>query len=151
MDGIGNEIDAGFFQLIHQLVNAPHPSEEEDREVHRRGFECFQRIAPWDGKRFPEDSEFSVVRCNDLARKGFSFLSAREPDFKQLVAAFTSPGETVYLAARIVRVEPVLFCASGRVERVAGTPEAPGDAGRVRMFLSGCRFTRRLHKPADRP
>ena len=154
MAGTSNEIDANFFKLIHQLVSSsPQEASHERRQSPRALFESSQRIAPWDGGRFPEDAEFFAVRCHDLTRAGFSFLMPGEPPFAMLVAAFGRPPDETYVAAEVAHTEYVLLYPSGRVER----PEY-GDVGvegakpqaepATRMILVGCRFARRLRKPA---
>ena len=150
MSGARNDIDAGFFQLVHQLVRAPRSEESESRELARRQFECFQKIAPWDGQRFPEPSEFFVVRCNDLTRRGFSYQSPRKPAFDQIVAALVCPAQSIYLAAKVVRVVPITTQFGGgnrpSVDRPGRTESQPAP----NMFLVGCRFTERLYRPEDR-
>lgn len=154
MAGTSNEIDANFFKLIHQLVSSSAGEENEERRGGPRAlFESFQRIAPWDGAGFPQDSEFFAVRCRDLTRGGFSFLTPGEPPFAMLVAAFGRPPDETYLAAEVAHTEYVLLYPSGRVERPDdGTTEAgagkPPAEPATRMVLVGCRFRRRLRKPA---
>jgi len=154
MAGTSNEIDANFFRLIHQLVSDSAEEADQDRRHSPRNlFEYFQRIAPWDGGGFPEDSAFFVVRCHDLTRAGFSFLMPTEPQFHVLVAAFGSPPKVIYVAAEVTHSEHVLLYPSGRVERPddgtgeAGARRSPAEPA-TRMVLVGCRFTRRLRKPA---
>jgi len=154
MAGTSNEIDASFFKLIHQLVSnsGPEPGEER-RESSRSLFESFQRIAPWDGGKFPQDSEFFAVRCHDLTRSGFSFLVPAEPPFGMLVAAFGRPSQETYVAAEVAHTEYVLLYPSGRVQRPDDAPTGAGAGSppaepATRMILVGCRFTRRVRKPA---
>ena len=154
MAGTSNEIDANFFRLIHQLVTTSAEEADQDRRRNSRNlFECIQRIAPWDGGGFPEDSEFRAVRCHDLTRAGFSFLMPTEPQFHALVAAFGSPPQVIYVGAEVTHAEHVLLHPSGRVERPdddareAGAARPPAEPA-TRMLLVGCRFTRRLRKPA---
>lgn len=156
MGGATNETDANFFRLIHQLVGVPcEDGARERRSSYRSPFHSFHRIAPWDGSRFPKDSDFLVVRCYDLSRGGFSFLLPSEPESKQLVAEFSNSADVFYVAAEVAHTEPVLFFPPDRVQRACGlgiTDAPPGCEMSTAslMLLVGCRFAKRLRKPGNR-
>lgn len=142
-----NEIDANFFNLIHQLVGTPE--EDERWELPRQPFPSVQRIAVRCGPGIPDESEFFEVRCHDLTRAGFSFLLPGQPGFADLVAAFGTPPEVIYIGARVSHCKNVLVDSSGRVEKPQnragqfGHETAAGHAA-TPMILVGCKFTERL-------
>lgn len=149
-----NEIDASFYQLIHQLAG-PQLSDDpvERRGTARRPFPAFHRIAPHRGPEFPEDGEFIEVLCHDLTRAGFSFFLPGPPDFDSLVAVFGSPPEEICTGAEVLHSDRVLLYPSGLVEHIddqtghSGNPPVAGEVP-TPMVLVGCRFTERLQKPA---
>ena len=117
-------------------------------------FSAEQRIAPFDGNRMPDPSEFITVQCCDLATGGLSFLLAERPDFDTLVIAFGEPPEVVYQAAQVVHCSDVLVDPSGAVTRIdsqeAASPSPESDEPQSeRMVQVGCRFTRRLLPDSD--
>lgn len=153
MPHVGSEIDANFYQLIHKILETPREAPTAERRFEKRSaFATSQRIASWDGDKFPEDREFVPVQCRDLTRSGFSYLSDAEPRFDALVVEFGAAPNALYIAAKILHYAPVICSPSGAVVRVSGrsrlareaTPQ--GERGKA-MFLVGCRFTRRLRKP----
>lgn len=142
-----NEIDANFFNLIHQLVGTP---EEDERRSHpRQPFQSVQRIAVRRGPGIPDESEFIEVRCHDLTRAGFSFLLPSQPDFADLVAAFGTPPDVMYVGAHVSRCKDVSVDSSGRVEKQQHRAGHFGHETAVEhigtsMILVGCKFTERL-------
>jgi hypothetical protein len=153
MPHVGSEIDANFYRLIHQMLGTQRHEDRFDRRSEKRhAFTTAQRVARWDGSRFPEADQFVPIQCRDLTRGGFSFLAASEPRFSTLVVEFGIPPHVLYIAAQIVRSVPVIYFPSGEVRRRSG-PGGPsamagpdGEPG-APMFLVGCRFTRRLRRP----
>ncbi len=118
MSGTASEIDAGFFQMIHQIVNnREEEPDEERREDRRLSFDTTQQIAPWDGARFPAASEFFQVRCHDLTGNGLSFFLPAEPDFRSLVVQFGTQPNSLLAAAEIQRTSRVLVSPSGHRTR----------------------------------
>ncbi|HUT09506.1 MAG TPA: hypothetical protein VMY42_03345 [Thermoguttaceae bacterium] len=150
MPGLGHEVDADFYNLIHQLVGSPRKDDPIERRTDPRcPFPVVQRIAVRRGLELPDESEFNEVRCHDLTRRGFSFLLSSRPDFDSLVAAFDVSPKTIYLAARVAHVEDVLVDSSGQVlrgrDRWAEAGHLVADERTVTpMVLVGCRFTERL-------
>jgi len=150
---LNNQIDAGFYNLIHQLAGTErwHPASER-RGGARQPFESTQRIALRRGPELPDDSEFVEVHCSDLTRQGFSFFLPSRPTFDVLVAAFGSPPNLIYLAARVSRWENVVVDAAGNrhfLERQSDRRRHAllAEPGATPMVLVGCRFTDRLYRP----
>jgi len=152
MSFFANETDANFYNLIHQLVDSSQPDEDaERRNQHRELFLSTQRIALRRGPGIPDESEFIDVRCHDLTRKGFSFFLSSSPNFDSLVAAFGSPPELIYVAAKVSHCQEVLVYSSGVVEPVRDPAEHVGHQATegqtaTEMVLVGCRFTARLYR-----
>jgi len=149
-----SEVDASFYQLIHQLLSSQRERARSERRGRRRKrFQANQRIAPLRGSRFPDDSEFFTVRCYDLTRAGFSFFMSMRPDFTALVAEFGAPPNTIYVVAEVRRCSTVLVHRSGLVEHIEGRAshvsyQGPKGEYISPMILVGCRLVARLEKPA---
>jgi len=152
-----SEIDAVFYRLVHEVLLASRADRQADRRKQRRSaFSTRQRVAPWDGRQFPEPSQFFEVQCHDLTQGGFSFLLPQPPDFAFLVAELTTPVELIFLAAEVrhyCRVWSRTWIGpAGELGRV-GREEEPASVGPEDaespgpIFLVGCRFVRRLPKP----
>lgn len=151
MVGFESEIDAGIYELIHQLTHSQsRQNARERRKNQREPFPSLQRIAIRRGTDMPDESEFFEVRCHDLTRNGFSFLLPSEPQFDAIVAAFGAAPNTIYVAARIVRCVTVLAHATGEFRPIESS--RPKTDRRVRdrsaepMFLVGCHFIARLER-----
>lgn len=155
MAGTTSEIDAGFFQLIHQVVSSSRRrGGPERRDGPRRPFDVFQQIAPWDGGAVPDDSQFTQVKCHDLTCSGFSFFLPKEPKFQALVAEFGQPPDSLLVGAKVLHVDPVLVYPSGRVEpldKPATGARSIRSRSAASMMLVGCRFVRRLRRPPTGP
>ena len=154
MSFTANEIDAQFFQMIHQLIKSQRRSE---RRGHPRDtFTSTQRIALLRDDKTPEEKDFFDVRCNDLTPSGFSFFINEKPDFEQLVIAFEGSSGMIHIHAEVRHSRKVLlFADSGRVEAFdyqAGCNEyydtkrksAVREEG-TPVFLVGCCFTGRFN------
>ncbi len=152
-----SEIDATFYRLIHQLSSMSSTGENAERRAQeRRPFATWQRIAPYDGRGCPEESQFFEVQCHDLTQGGFSFLLARRPTFTSLVVEFGTAPDLIYVAAQVLRVSRVLLHPSGMVECLSRhgngrsesqEEESPRGEQPTPKVLVGCRFTRRVPKP----
>lgn len=153
MQGTESQIDANFYQLIHQLAGPERAEGKNDRRAReRQPFWADQRIAPVQGDELPDDSEFFRVPCHDLTRAGFSFFLSDRPEFRRLVVSFGEPPRTIYVRAEVVRVEHVLVHSVGTIERQVGTSKpsssmAATGSPAMPMVLVGCRFVSRLEKP----
>ena len=145
-----SEIDANFYNLIHQLPGSLQKEETADRRDGRRQvFQAIHRIALRRGPDMPDESEFFEVRCRDLAGGGFSFFLRNKPNFDSLVAAFGIPPNVIYLDAKISHCDDVLVHPSGLIERVDVQTEHVDRQNTdiqvaTPMVLVGCRFVRRL-------
>jgi hypothetical protein len=154
MPGTLTETDANFFRLIHQLVTTA-PGATERRQDQRIPFDSLQRIAPWVGGVFPAESDFITVRCHDLTQRGFSFFMPDEPPSKNLIVAFAGASDVIHVAAEVLRTDRVLLSPSGQIvpipdsETQSGAARAAEEEG-TRLTLVGCRFTRRVKRPAAR-
>jgi hypothetical protein len=152
MQAFASDSDANFYRLIHELVVRPS-ARADRRSDQRHPFLTVQQIAGWDGRRFPADEEFFDARCRDLTGRGFSFLLPGRPPFAHLVAAFGKPPEQIFIAAEVRHLAQVLVHAGGSVERLEGraapAARSAGEPSAQSMVLVGCRFLRRLSKPAS--
>jgi hypothetical protein len=153
MPSSGSEIDANFYRLIHRMLTTPRKDDlAERRSEKRHEYRAGQRIAPWDGSKFPGEEEFVPIQCRDLTRSGFSFLAAMEPRFAMMVAEFGAPPDVMYVGAQVLHSVPVICYPSGLVVQMTGRTDTatlaahPNERGKP-MFLVGCRFTRRLQNP----
>jgi hypothetical protein len=85
--------DASFFSLMHDLIEAEKAlagdqcTPAEQRAADRQQFDCQQLLAPFDGIRLPNQSEFRQVVCQDLSPGGFSFVMPNCVDFEEVVVA----------------------------------------------------------------
>ncbi len=146
MGSLEAEIDASFYNLVHQLSAAAGGTNGDRRRQRRSRFVATQRIALRRTPGIPDEGEFIEVQCHDLNRQGFSFLLAGEPSFHFLVVAFGTQPHIVHLSARVTYSEPVLVHEAGLIERVpdAAGPEEGKPSNARRMVLVGCEFIERL-------
>lgn len=121
--------DASFYEQVHELVEAERNlalqgRSAEQRADDRRVFECPQLLAPFDGVRLPNQSEFRTALCQDLSPGGFAFVSPSRFEFEQLVVAL---GQVPFkfFTARVQNQSPV---------RLGGQS----------AYRIGCRFTGRV-------
>ncbi len=126
-------------------------SKKERRRAARHGFRTIQRIALWRTLDFPAESDFFDVQCHDISQSGFSFLLPIKPDFVEVVAELRMREAVIYLRAKVAHAREVLIDEAGRLKPIRneiglGLWFGQEDGGRP-MFLVGCRFLRRLHKP----
>ncbi len=151
MPSVEAEIDAHFYELIHKLVTTDLSEDEPERRNHpRETFSAIHKVAPYDGKRLPQPSDFADIRCHDLARGGLSYLSANRPASTDLIVAFGVPPDITCVEARVVHMSDVLqFPSTGVLEKI-DNPNEPiqyrgpnGELG-VPLVLVSCQFVRRL-------
>lgn len=150
MADIRSQVDAGFFELVHQMTGfLREDMDGERRQSQRQAFLTTQRIAPYDGRRFPKEADFFEVRCRDLTGRGFSFLMDEQPYFTQLVAEFGEDPNVIYVVAEITRTFDVLLFESGLIEslgdraRHIGYRDEQGHYATL-MAFAGCQFSRRI-------
>ncbi len=120
MPSLEAEIDAHFYELIHKLVTTDSSEDQPERRGHpRETFSAIHKVAPYDGKRIPQPSDFVDVRCHDLARGGFSYLSAIRPTSTSLIIAFGVPPDITSVEARVVHMSDVLqFPSTGLLDKI---------------------------------
>ncbi len=140
------EIDASFYNLVHQLSQAGGGAVGDRRRESRSRLVTTHRIAARRAPGIPDEAEFSEVQCHDLNRTGFSFFLPDEPNFQVIVVAFGAPPNAIYLSAKVTHAEPVLAYESGLIERLCedGTAGGSKPASARRMVLVGCTFLERL-------
>jgi len=144
------EIDANFFNLVHQLAMSDAKRGTERRGADRHQFVSMQRIAFRRGAGIPEEADFFDVQCHDLNTGGFSFLVSKPPTFKFLVAAFGEPPNVIYVSARVAHTADVLVDDAGHVVTVEEADEHGPAGQRARpMCLVGCSFVERLKREDD--
>jgi hypothetical protein len=149
MGSLEAEIDASFYNLVHQLSTATDGCGSERRRERRLRFVSTQRVALRRAPGIPDESEFIEIQCHDLTRKGFSFFLPSEPSLRFLVVALGIPPNVIYISARITHTEPVLVYDSGVLERLGdgGVPDDSESRSARRMVLVGCTFVDRLTAP----
>lgn len=144
------QLDASFYQMVHQFAYGSAVSPDDRRRHKRQRFFGIQWVARWDGSRLPLDSEYIEVRCYDLTPAGFSFFFRQRPSFSLLAARFGQKSDQLlHIGAEIVRCVPVLLFPSGRVKYLREgetqshrcTPTGELCSPKV---LVGCRFLQRL-------
>ncbi len=150
MADIRSQVDAGFFELVHQMTGSLRANlDDERRQSQRKPFTVTQRIAPYDGLQFPKGSDFFEVRCHDLTGRGFSFLMDEQPYFTQFVAEFGEQPNVIHVVAEITREFDVLLFESGLLEPLGDRARHIGyqdEQGRYAtlMTFAGCQFLRRI-------
>ncbi len=126
--------DAGFYELVHELLEAERirqvkaaPTASRDanhRQSARRSFRCVQLLAPFHDGRLPSQSEFLPVVCRDLSGGGFSFYSESRIEFRQVIVALGQVPFQFFTAAVINQTR-------------SRTRQGP-------TFRVGCRFSGRI-------
>lgn len=151
MPSIDAEIDANFYELIHKLMRSDSDEGQPNRRCHpRESFSSLHKVAPYDGVNLPQPADFIGVCCHDLARGGFSYLSAIRPTSTHLIVAFGIPPDITCMEAQVVRSSDVLQYASTGLLEESGDPkdsvqyEGPNGEIGVPQFLVSCQFVRRL-------
>jgi hypothetical protein len=143
MTSLGQSGPMDAYQVAHEiLTSSPIPGEER-RGAPRHPFANRQWIAPYDGSRFPDQSEFSQVRCRDLSRTGFSFVVKEKPEFTSLVVSLGDPPNHMHMAAEIVRISRVKLLGGGHIEIIDDASEDDPDVAAGQTLLVGCKFNGR--------
>ncbi len=110
-----SEIYAGFFGLVHDLLEADK----------RRSRSCTnQLIAPFDDGRLPSAQEFRPVRCQSLSLEGMDYFD-EQPPMNERIILMLGANRPVFLIAAILH--------HTRVPSKDGTE-----------YLMNCRFIGRL-------
>ncbi len=144
--------DAGFYELIHRVVQRCHADLLENRRVRRRiQYEMPQRIAPLEGTGATGPAVFFPVRCYDLNGGGIAFFLPEPPRFQWLIVELSCPRKKLYLLAEVAHTIPVHIFTDGSVvpeemdnDFDAGPGEKPEPV--ERQILVGCRFRGRYER-----
>jgi hypothetical protein len=120
--------DAGFFSLVHEVLEAELQHQSDRRNEDRKDYDCVQLIAPYEPGHLPAASEFRRVRCQDLSPGGLSYVDNQLPNTKSLVVLL-GPAPFIFLTAEVAH------------HTVTQT-----DNGKE--YLIGCRFTGRIDSTA---
>ena len=120
--------DAGFFSLVHEVLEAEQRHQSDRRDDRRQNYDCMQLIAPYEPGRLPGASEFRRVRCQDLSPGGMSYIDDRLPD-RQSLLVLLGPAPFIFLTAEIAH-------------------HTVSQTDNVREYLIGCRFTGRIQHDA---
>lgn len=119
--------DAGFFSLVHDVLESEKTRTKTDRrDGGRQSFHCVQLIAPYQNGKLPAASEFRHVRCQDLSAGGMSYYDDRAPEHTQLLVLLGTPPFTI-LKAEVAHHKQVFV--DDQVE-----------------YFIGCRFTGRFEQ-----
>ncbi len=113
--------DAGFFSLVHEVLQADPSAASDRRGEDRKAFDCVQLIAPYEPGRLPSAGEFRHVLCQDLSPGGMSYIDDNPPAYTQLLVLL-GPAPFIIVTAEVAHQVPIL----------------EGDRTR---HLIGCRFT----------
>jgi hypothetical protein len=116
--------DAGFFSLVHDVLEAELHHQSDRRDDNRKDYDCVQLIAPYEAGHLPAASEFRRVRCQDLSPGGMSYVDNQLPNTHSLVVLL-GPAPFIFLTAEVAH------------HTVTQT-----DSGKE--YLIGCRFTGRI-------
>src|SRR5215475_11941815 len=91
--------DAGFFSLVHEVLEAERQRADSDRrDGARQPFTCIQLIASYPEGRLPSAAEFRHVRCQDLSGGGLSYFDHHPPEHARLLVLLGTPPFTVLVA-----------------------------------------------------
>ena len=125
--------DAAFYDMVHEMVHnnqllqdatqAQSPGHER-RTEDRFPYPYTQLVAPYDGGRLPDQSEFRHVQCQNISTRGFSYFDTSRPTYNQVVMLFG-------------RIPFRIFTAEVRHVRKTSRPD---------LVLVGCRILARLSK-----
>jgi hypothetical protein len=121
--------DAGFFSLVHDVLEAEKTRTPEDRrQGNRQAFHCVQLIAPYQPGHLPTATEFRHVQCQDISPGGMAYYDDEAPQPKQQLLVMLGVPPFTIVTAEVAHFKQVFL---------DNRPE----------YLIGCRFTGRLsHK-----
>ncbi|HEY2762382.1 MAG TPA: hypothetical protein VGI75_16600 [Pirellulales bacterium] len=124
-----SEVDAGFYALVQEMLDAERKSYRGDRRLQTRQlFECQLLIAPYVDSRMPTGPEFHVVQCRNLSVSGMSYFADEPPEHPRLLVLLGAAPFTVVIAEVVHQTLP--------------TNSFNGK------HLIGCRFNGRLDQTA---
>lgn len=141
MANLSQPNDLKIYKAVHQLLDSPKMEDHERRGMSRHLFEIQQWIAPYDGSRMPAESDFYPVRCRDLSRSGFSFVTSAKPAFSSLVVILGEPPDLMYVQAEVVQCTKLEPFGLELVETDQGAVSPLDISGSTVATMSvGCRF-----------
>jgi hypothetical protein len=79
----------------------------DKRIAERHPYASVEKIGPIRDGRMPRPRDFVSVRCADLSRNGFAFISDELPPFHSLVVALGVRGKPIFLTAAVMHSTPV--------------------------------------------
>ena len=141
MANISRPNDLKIYKAVHKLLGSPKTEDHERRGTSRYPFEIQQWITAYDGSGLPAESDFYPVRCRDLSRSGFSFLTSVKPAFSSLVVILGEPPDSMYVEAEVIQctnLEPFGLELVETDRHGVGPLDIGGSAGA--SILVGCRF-----------
>lgn len=101
---VPSSYDAAMLDSLNSLIHSA--SDHTARRAYaREPFHCVQLLAPYDGEVLPDQRAFRQVRCEDLSRGGFCFLTVQEPNYDRVIVALGQIPFQFYVA-EIVNVRP---------------------------------------------
>ena len=117
--------DAGFFSLVHEVLEAEQTRAIESRRAgDRHNFDCMQLIATFTPGKLPQAADFRAVHCQDLSPGGMSFIDPELPTSQSLLVLL-GPAPFIFLTADVVHHSEL-------------------QIGNRKEYLVGCRFTGRI-------
>jgi hypothetical protein len=123
--------DAAFYEMVYYLLHQRAAGNGNRRGSTRHSFRHVQLIAPYDGRRLPEEQDFVPLPLQDLSAGGFSFFAPYPPSTPLVVVAL---GRAPY---KLLSAEVRHTCRKN----------VPGQL----QYLIGCRFRERIGTPAGTP
>jgi hypothetical protein len=141
MGNVNQQNDLRIYKAVHRMLASPEGEHQERRGTSRYPFEIVQWIAPYDGSTIPAEADFFPVRCRDLSRSGFSFVTSDRPAFSSLVVILGEPPDLMHVEAEVARctkLEPFGMELVETGERALSPLDFGGSSGA--SILVGCRF-----------
>jgi PAS domain-containing protein len=129
-------VSEGMWSKLVSPDNGPQPSGAGDatvpadatgperRQLARRAYPYFQRIAYILNGQLPPRKSFREVRCHDISLGGICYFSKNRPESGLVVVALGSPPRLDYIVAEVVYAAPI-------------------DLDGRHMYKVGCKFTGR--------
>jgi hypothetical protein len=121
--------DAGFFSLVHEVLEAEKLRTDDRRYEQRQWYDCVQLIAPYTPEHLPAAADFRRVRCQDLSPGGISYIDAALPENPKLLVLL-GPAPFIFLTAEVAHHTEL-------------------QNGNAKEYLIGCRFTGRIKHDGD--
>lgn len=131
-DCTGNaEVSDSVVQRIREILETPPGAPDNaprTLRAPRQEVVAPQWIAPYNGREFPQESQFREALCLNISRSGIAMVLTVRPDWKHAIVGLNLGPLRKYMAATVVRKTPIQF--DGR-----------------RHFLVGLRFDGPIEPP----